>query len=438
MANNIYFLMLCVALGAVVAYRGNDLPPGPYCGTPGRQQCCDNRQDACSHRILDTLCYCDQFCNRTSSPDDCCPDYEEVCLGIKPTPPPQPLQESCKMNGKTYFPLEGADTTMKDCNTCKCILREPNKAEWDCETDECVLNEEVIRILNRPGYSWRSANYSQFRQYKLKDALVYKLGTLPLSRETLRLNPIRPIDNGTLIPRNFDAREKWRGFISPVVDQGWCGSDWAVVVATVTSDRYAIQSTGAEVLVLSPQSLLSCSRKNQRGCDGGHIDIAWNFAKNFGLVDEDCYPYEATASACKLRKHRTLQEEGCRPAVPRRTQRYKVGPPGRLQKEKDIMLDIMQSGPVHAIMSVYQDFFHYQDGIYRRSMHGNNQLKGLHSVRIVGWGENRGEKYWIVANSWGPWWGENGYFKIARGVNTADIETFVISVLSEVTESYKK
>lgn len=46
-------------------------------------------------------------------------------------------------------------------------------------------------------------------------------------------------------------------------------------------------------------------------------------------------------------------------------------------------------------MTVHQDFFHYKDGIYRRSRFGNNELKGLHSVRIVGWGEENGDKYWV-------------------------------------------
>ncbi|KAL0812085.1 hypothetical protein ABMA28_009470 [Loxostege sticticalis] len=431
MANNIYLLVLCVALGAVVAYRYPDLPPGPYCGTGGRQQCCTNRQDSCSHRILDTLCYCDQFCNRTTSHDDCCPDYEEVCLGITP---PEPLLQPCRLNGKTYVP---PSTAMKDCNTCQCILRGDNKAEWECESDVCLMSGDVLQGVNRPGNSWRATNYTEFYGKKLKDALIYKLGTLPLSPETRRMGPIRH-DKDTFYPTHFDAREAWPTYISPVVDQGWCGSDWAVAIATVTSDRFAIQSNGAENLVLSPQSLLSCSRKQQQGCKGGHIDVAWNFAKNFGLVDEQCYPYEAKASPCRLKKRSTLREDGCIPPVPQRTLRYRVGPPGRLQKEKDIMYDIMQSGPVHAIMTVHQDFFHYRDGVYRRSHHGSNEMKGFHSVRIVGWGEERGEKYWIVANSWGTWWGENGYFKIARGVNESGIESFVVTVLSDVTESYKK
>ncbi|KAI8432915.1 hypothetical protein MSG28_013825 [Choristoneura fumiferana] len=97
---------------------------------------------------------------------------------------------------------------------------------------------------------------------------------------------------------------------------------------------------------------------------------------------------------CPYARRGDLLRDGCPPADPRRTSRYKVGPPYRLKKEKDIMFDIMDSGPVQAVMTVYHDFFHYRDGIYRRSRYGDNQLQGLHSVRIVGWGEDHRDKYW--------------------------------------------
>ena len=71
---------------------------GDYCG--GRtQHCCDGRIDSCAIPILGTLCYCDQFCNRTTS-SDCCPDYWNVCLGIQP---PEPLTQ--QHGTKSFIPL---------------------------------------------------------------------------------------------------------------------------------------------------------------------------------------------------------------------------------------------------------------------------------------------------------------------------------------------
>ncbi|CAG9570636.1 unnamed protein product [Danaus chrysippus] len=427
--DTLYSLLFCGLLSVTTAYWRPGLPPGPYCGI--NNQCCTDRKDDCSHRIrvldINTLCYCDQFCNRTH--DDCCPDYEEVCLGK-----PSNIQEPCRHNGKMFFK---GDKRMDNCNTCECV-QDPftNQLTWSCEHDACIMSDDVIYGVNR-GNSWRAYNYTQFYGKKLKDGIIYKLGTMPLSHETRRMGPIR-YDKDIPYPRDFDARRRWPNFISPVVDQGWCGSDWAVTIATVASDRFAIQSNGAERMVLSPQVLLSCNIRRQQGCRGGHIDVAWNFARGHGLVDEECFPYKAATTSCPFRPKANLIEDGCRPPVRQRTSRYKVGPPGKLATENDIMYDIMESGPVHAIMTVHQDFFHYHDGIYRRSPYGDNTLKGLHSVRIVGWGEDRGDKYWVVANSWGCDWGENGYFRIARGSNESGIESFVVTVLSDVTEAYQK
>lgn len=421
-------LLFCGVVGLVLAYSGPDLPPGPYCGRTG--QCCQDRQDSCSHRILDSKCYCDQFCNRTQGHDDCCPDYPQVCLGE--TPPPEKNTMGCRYGRNIYVP---GDTVNQDCHVCECTVAPSGGSEWKCDEDPCMISDEVLRNVRAAGLSWRAANYSQFQGKKLKDGLIYKLGTLPLSRETARLGPII-YDKDIPYPPQFDARQHWKNYISPVVDQGWCGSDWAVSLATIVSDRFAIQSNGAEKVILSPQTLLSCNRKQQQGCRGGNIDTAWIFAKNHGLVDEDCFPYKAKFTECPFRKRGNLLTDRCVPVIPQRTSRYKVGPPGRLVKENDIMFDIMQSGPVQAVMTVYQDFFHYQDGVYRRSRFGNNELKGLHSVRIVGWGEDNQDKYWIVANSWGTAWGEDGYFRIARGENESGIESFVVTVLSDVTEAY--
>ncbi|XP_049880049.1 tubulointerstitial nephritis antigen-like [Pectinophora gossypiella] len=425
MANILYFIASCALLCLVAAYHGADLPPGPYCGK--FNQCCVNREDDCSHQILDTLCYCDEHCNRTH--DDCCPDYEEVCLGIAPPPKDEDIPAANLV--RACYP---GQTKTDKCNKCTCQSLSSEETVWSCEQDDCIIDDEIITLVNQ-GSSWRAANYTQFYSKKLKEGIVYKLGTLPLSRETQRMGAIH-YDKDISYPPHFDARNRWPSYISPVVDQGWCGSDWAVAVAGVASDRFAIQSNGAESMVLSPQTLLSCDVRGQLGCDGGYIDSAWLFVGMHGLVDEQCFPYKGMKTPCPFKRRGNLISDGCRPVVQKRTSRYKVGPPGKLTAEKDIMYDIMESGPVHAIMTVFQDFFHYRSGVYRHIPIGNEQYQGLHSVRIVGWGEERGDKYWIVANSWGEQWGEDGYFRIAKGSNESGIESFVITVLAEVTEAY--
>ena len=73
---------------------------------------------------------------------------------------------------------------------------------------------------------------------------------------------------------------------------------------------------------------------------------------------------------------------------------------------------IMEGGPVETAFTVYSDFENYVSGVYK---HTSGQMMGGHAVKFVGWGVDNGTKYWKVANSWNPYWGEKGYFRIIRG-----------------------
>ena len=72
----------------------------------------------------------------------------------------------------------------------------------------------------------------------------------------------------------------------------------------------------------------------------------------YRIVDEECFPYKARVTKCPFRKNGNLIEDGCRIPVKQRTSRYKVAPPGRLINERDIMYDIMDSGPVQGKLSL--------------------------------------------------------------------------------------
>ncbi|KAL0244686.1 hypothetical protein GEMRC1_008768 [Eukaryota sp. GEM-RC1] len=90
--------------------------------------------------------------------------------------------------------------------------------------------------------------------------------------------------------------------------------------------------------------------------------------------------------------------------------------------EPAIMTEIQKYGSVEVGFSVYSDFMSYKSGIYH---HKTGYLQGGHAVKIIGWGVENGQKYWLVANSWGTGWGESGYFRIRRGVNECNIESMV-------------
>ena len=87
--------------------------------------------------------------------------------------------------------------------------------------------------------------------------------------------------------------------------------------------------------------------------------------------------------------------------------------------ETGIQKAIMEGCPVETAFTVYTDFANYVSGIYH---HVSGGVDGGHAVRIVGWGVDSGNKYWKVANSWNPYWGESGYFRIKKGHNECGIE----------------
>lgn len=203
--------------------------------------------------------------------------------------------------------------------------------------------------------------------------------------------------------------------------------------------------------VLSPQNLLSCDKHNQHGCRGGRLDGAWWFLRRRGVVSDHCYPFsgrERDEAGCMM--HSRAMGRGKRQATARCPNHlvhandiYQVTPAYRLgSSEKEIMKELMENGPVQALMEVHEDFFLYQGGIYSHTPVSLGRPEryrrhGTHSVKITGWGEEtlpdgRTLKYWTAANSWGPAWGERGHFRIMRGANECDIESFVLGVWGRV------
>ena len=89
-----------------------------------------------------------------------------------------------------------------------------------------------------------------------------------------------------------------------------------------------------------------------------------------------------------------------------------------------IQLELMTNGPVVASFRVYADFFHYKSGVYQ---HINGTFQGGHSVRLLGWGEEAGTDYWLVANSWNSDWGDAGTFRMLRGSDHCGFESGIVA-----------
>ncbi len=125
-----------------------------------------------------------------------------------------------------------------------------------------------------------------------------------------------------------------------------------------------------------------------------------------GIVEESCFQYQADTETIKCKSR-------CKNGRKIKINNYCV-----LSSEEEIKRDILKHGPVIVAMSIYEDFLTYKSGLYIANKN-YRKFSNSHAVKIVGWGKygkkNRSAKYWIIQNSWGDDWGENGFAKILIG-----------------------
>merc|ERR1712037_725204 len=121
---------------------------------------------------------------------------------------------------------------------------------------------------------------SNFWGRTLEEGVNGKLGSLTPQPMLQHMSAIQFSYEPASLPTRFDARQEWPGLISPIEDQGWCSSSWALATAAVAGDRLSVGK--ARRVDLSSQSLLSCDTAPQGGCRGGHVDRAWDSSDIMG------------------------------------------------------------------------------------------------------------------------------------------------------------
>ena len=200
------------------------------------------------------------------------------------------------------------------------------------------------------------------------------------------------------LPVHFDWRDVAPG-LSPVRDQGSCGSCWSFSINATMEDILTL--TGVPT-ALSQQYLVSCNKLGY-GCNGGFFDAA-DMMVSPGSVSAAQYPYTGTDSACK---------SGLKYGEKLTSWTYLPGAEGGegIPTPDEIKKAIYLYGPVSVAVYASSAMQSYRSGVFNTC--GNGGIN--HAVNLVGW-DDAGQ-YWIMRNSWDSTWGENGFMRIKWGCN---------------------
>ncbi|XP_005091689.1 dipeptidyl peptidase 1 isoform X2 [Aplysia californica] len=305
------------------------------------------------------------------------------------------------------------------------IIKEQTPAQRDnsLRFSHRVNSNEMVEAINKIQNSWEATHYPQFDSFSEEDFINLAGGHSSGVHSRPKPAPLTEEHKAIMqsLPKDFD----WRNvdginYVSPVRNQGGCGSCYAFGSMGMAEARVRIQTNNTQTPVFSPQDIVECSEYSQ-GCAGGFpYLIGGKYAEDFGLVLEKCNPYTGKNGKCQTD-----------PKCPRHYftgYRYIGGYYGGCN-EPSMMEAVYKRGPVAIGFEVYGDFFSYKSGVYHHTFSDLDRFSPFeltnHAVLVVGWGtvKETGEKYWIVQNSWGTTWGLDGYFWIRRGNDECGMES---------------
>ncbi|KAL8604581.1 hypothetical protein ACOMHN_013361 [Nucella lapillus] len=201
------------------------------------------------------------------------------------------------------------------------------------------------------------------------------------------------------LPKTVDWRTK--GFVTPVKNQGECGSCWAFSTTGSVEGQH-FNKTG-HLLSLSEQQLVDCAGPyGTFGCGGGWTEEAFAYimTQPGGLETESAYPYRGVDGTCAaLSSKEQAKIWGCVNVL--------SGSEAALQVATALV------GPISVVIDAsHRSFQSYSGGVYYQ--HGCSSTLPDHCVLVVGYGTYQGQDYWLVKNSWGGGWGMSGYIMMAR------------------------
>ncbi|XP_045804316.1 zingipain-1-like [Trifolium pratense] len=268
-----------------------------------------------------------------------------------------------------------------------------NREEWEVRFDIYQSNVQFIEFHNSQNHTYKLTD-NKFADRTNEEFKSSYLGFLP----RLRAQTNFTYHKHGVLPKSVDWRKK--SVVTHVKDQGRCGSCWAFSAVAAVEGIHKIKT--GKLVSLSEQQLIDCdTKRGNKGCEGGDMYIAFNYIKKHGgLATAKEYPLTGTSGTCNKAKVKSnaVTISGYE-KVPARNEK------------------MLKAAVAHQPVSVATDAGSFAFQFYSKGVFSGSCGKDLnHAMTIVGYGEENGEKYWLVKNSWANDWGESGYVKMKRDI----------------------
>uniref|UniRef100_A0A8D8XLJ4 Cathepsin B n=1 Tax=Cacopsylla melanoneura TaxID=428564 RepID=A0A8D8XLJ4_9HEMI len=241
------------------------------------------------------------------------------------------------------------------------------------------------------------------------------------------------------IPETFDARQKWpQCDIGKVPDQGACKADYAISATRAIADRFCVASNGKAKTTISAQQVVSCCKNCGVGCRGGIPQEVWLYAMRKGIAsggdynsNEGCQPYLKEPTGFSPNKFYGKPSY----TTPKCSQQCYNQHYGKSKVREDLHKgktpdrlcccsvkgELFKKGPVTTSMILFEDFLTYKSGIYH---HVHGKRLGHITVKLIGFGVENKQQYWLAVNNWGTSWGDQGTFKILKEKNGCEFDQY--------------
>ncbi|KAK3184015.1 hypothetical protein Dsin_031302 [Dipteronia sinensis] len=264
-------------------------------------------------------------------------------------------------------------------------------------------NVEFIESFNAAGNKPYKLSANRFLDQTNDEFKASRNGYRRVNGQSSRIETSFRYENVAAVPGTMDWRKK--GAVTPIKDQGQCGSCWAF--STIAATEGINQLTTGKLISLSEQELVSCDTKGEdQGCEGGLMEDGFEFiVKNHGITSEANYPYEAVDGTCNVKKETSHVAN---------ITGYETVP----ANSETALLKAVAHQPVSVSIDAGGSAFQfYSSGVFT----GDCGTELDHGVTAVGYGTTvDGTKYWLVKNSWGTSWGEEGYIRMQRDIDAKE------------------